>query len=224
MKATFMFGEDRFGPEQDFGDTYRAVGGKSLSPDTVRAVIRGTFAYLNDRYIDPACVDRFPSLSEALAATAPELSDEERAVVELTFALHERGSVPGEYAEVLRALSATHELRLLTNVWARKEPWLEELSRVGVLPRFSHAVFSSDTRSIKPSPRLLTLALNGLRCRRDEILMIGDSWERDILPAHAAGLRTLWITPESSSSLRGPDPDYRLPSLLALLAERTPAA
>jgi FMN phosphatase YigB (HAD superfamily) len=220
MNSTFMFGEDRFGPDEDFAATYRDVGGESLPAGEVNRIIRAAFAYLDARYADPAYEDDFPSVCEALAVVAPPLRAVERALLELTFARHELGVVPPACAAALRALSTTHELRLLTNIWAPKARWLAELDRAGVLPLFRVAVFSSDTRSVKPSLRLVQLALDGIACAPRDVLMVGDSLHRDLLAGRRAGLATAWVgvepeVPPAAAHLV----DYRVPSLLAL-AER----
>jgi FMN phosphatase YigB (HAD superfamily) len=220
MNSTFMFGEDRFGPTEDFHATYRARGGTALSAEDVSRAVRSAYAYLDARYADPAYEDDFPSVAEAFLAVAPDLSDAERALLEATFAYHELGVVPPDYADALRTLSARHELRLLTNIWAPKAPWVVELARVGVLTLFERAVFSSDTRSIKPSLRLVQEALVGTRCGRHEILMVGDSIARDLRAGRRAGLATLWVSaaedvPPSAANMV----DFRVPSLLTLVAD-----
>jgi putative hydrolase of the HAD superfamily len=217
MNSTFMFGEDRFGPDEDFAATYRAVGGEALPAAQVDRAIRAAFAFLDARYADPAHEDVFPSLAEAFAAVAPELSDAERALMQETFACHELGVVPPDYAAALQALSATHELRLLTNIWAPKARWVAELSRVGILALFRRAVFSSDTRSVKPSLRLVEDALQGIECKPREVLMVGDSLRRDLRAGRRAGLTTVWVAPAVDVPSDAADlVDYHVPSLLAL--------
>ena len=217
MNSTFMFGEDRFGPAEDFGATYRAVGGAALSVDDVDRAVRAAFAFLDARYADPTYEDDFPSVAEAFAVAVPELPETELALLVDTFARHELGVVPPAYAAALRTLSATHELRLLTNIWAPKPAWVAELSRTGVLPLFRRAVFSSDTRSVKPSLRLVLAALEGVACESHEVLMIGDSLERDLLAGRRAGLATAWVAPvREAPSCAAHLVDYHLPSLLAL--------
>lgn len=217
MNSTFMFGEDRFGPAEDFAATYRAIGGKTLPAVEVNRVIRATYSFLDRRYADRAYEDDFPSVAESLACVAPHLPAMEMALLEDTFARHELGVVPPDYADALRALSATHELRLLTNVWAPKAAWVAELERAGVLPLFRRAVFSSDTRSVKPSLRLVRQALEGVACAPGEVLMVGDSVHRDLVAGRRAGLATAWVTAEA-----GVPPalahlvDYRVASILAL--------
>jgi putative hydrolase of the HAD superfamily len=187
MNSTFMFGEDRFGPTEDFRAAYRAAGGSALPPEEVSRTLRAAYAFLDARYADPACEDDFPSVAEAFAAVAPDVPQAERRLLEVTFARHELGVVPPAYAAALRTLSARHELRLLTNIWAPKTVWVEELSRAGVLSLFQRVVFSSDTRSVKPSLRLVRKALAGVTCEAREILMIGDSVRRDLLAGRREG-------------------------------------
>jgi len=222
MNSTFMFGEDRFGPGEDFGATYRALGGRALPPTAVDRVVRAAYAYLDARYADPACEDDFPSLAEALTAVAPDLPAAERALVGAVFAEHERGTVPPAYAAALETLAATHELRLLTNIWAPKATWVAELSRAGVLPLFRHAVFSSDTRSVKPSARLFRDAAAGVACAPAEVLVVGDSLRCDVLGAHRAGFAAAWVAPGTAGAPAGPPEAalarYRVPSLLALVS------
>lgn len=230
MNSTFMFGGDRFGPAEDFGATYRALGGAALGPGEVERAVRAAYAYLDARYADPAFEDDFPSLAEALRAVAPELPAAEHELLNAVFAGHERGAVPPAYAAALRALSATHELRLLTNIWAPRAAWLPELGRAGVLPLFRRAVFSSDTRSVKPSARLFREAVAGAGCAPAEVLVVGDSLRCDVLGARRAGLAAAWVAPAAPGPPAEPPEAalarYRVPSLLALvpgLAASAPA-
>ena len=224
MNSTFMFNEDRFGPADDFPATYHHLGGRALTPFAVERAIRAAFSFLDARYGDPGYQDDFPSLAEAFAATAPELPQTERELLEATFAAHELGTVPAECVETLRALSARHELRLLTNIWARKDTWLEYLSRIGVLPLFRRTVFSSDTRSVKPSARLLEAVLEGVAWSRREVLMVGDSLARDLRPARRGGLTTLMVSAAVIPAHARDCVDYQVSSITALTEEfRSPA-
>ena len=45
----------------------------------------------------------------------------------------------------------------------------------------------------KPDPRIFTLGAVALGLRPDEVMVIGDSLTKDILPAESAGFRTAWI-------------------------------
>ena len=59
-------------------------------------------------------------------------------------------------------------------------------------------VFSSEGRTIKPSPLIFQKALAQFGSDLP-VLFIGDSLERDIIPAKALGLSTVWIAPEGAA-------------------------
>jgi putative hydrolase of the HAD superfamily len=211
MNGTFMFGEDRFGPNEYFYEAYRALGGNALSPDEVDSSIRDCHQSLWKLYENPARYDDFPSVAERIRrfGGAPEA---ELPLLEQVFAAHELGSIPPEYATLLRRLSQTHRLGLVTNIWSRKGTWLAEFARAGVANVFACEIFSSDTRSIKPSPALFRQALQSFP-RETKILFIGDSLQRDMLPAKALGLTTVWV----SSAIDHPScVDHKLGSLLEI--------
>ncbi len=225
LNSTFMFGEDRFGPGHDYHATYAAEGGRALPAAAVRAAVDACYAHLAARYADPAYRDDFPSVHEALALLPDTgaLAAGERARIERVIARHELGRVPAEYAAALRRLARTHRLGLVSNIWSRKDPWLAELARAGVAGLFTTMVFSSDTRSIKPSARLFEAALAAFDVPRQSVVVVGDSLAADVAPARAAGLASVWINPAKAPvPPGGPQPDYIAPDLLALVPGERP--
>ena len=54
MNGTFMFGGDRFGPEQDFAATYHALGGRQLPARVVQDGVVECFETLGVIYDDSA--------------------------------------------------------------------------------------------------------------------------------------------------------------------------
>ena len=206
-----MFGEDRFNAGQNFYDTYRAIGGIALSPAQVNAAVRRCYEGMLQLCRSPKSYDDFPCLAEGLRRFS-DVPESELPRLEQVFALHELGSVPTDYAALLRRLSRTHRLGLVTNIWARKEAWLSEFDRAGISDVFTCKIFSSDSRSIKPSPALFRRALQ-LFPADSRVLFVGDSLHRDIEPAKALGLVTAWIDTSGESS---PHADYILPNLLAI--------
>jgi putative hydrolase of the HAD superfamily/5'-nucleotidase len=213
MNGTFMFGEDRFGADENFHATYHSLGGTELSPAQVSSGIRDCYEGMLRLYRSPQYYDDFPSLAESLRRYA-NVPESELRLLEQVFTVHERGSIPPAYAALLRRLSQTHQLGLVTNIWARKEIWLSEFRRAGVSDVFACQVFSSDSRSIKPSPALFRSALQSFPSA-SRVLFVGDSLECDIEPAKALGLATAWINPRGNISSLA---DYILPSLLDIEA------
>lgn len=210
MNSTFMFGEDRFGPEEDFYATYRTLDGNRLSAAEVTRAIRACHEGMLREYRSPEHHDDFPSVVEGLRRYA-KVAEADLAALEAVLVAHELGVVPPAYAELLQRLARTHQLGLVSNIWGRKEPWLAELARAGLEEVFRVTVFSSDSRSVKPSPALFREARRAFPAEIP-VLFIGDSLERDIAPAKTLGLHTLWITADGASPLA----DYILPDLLAI--------
>lgn len=212
MNGVFMFGQDRLGPEEDLSATYRALGGTRLMPDEVSRAIRSCFKGMMRDYEDPALFDDFPSVMEGLRAYVGA-DEADLPHLAATFAVHECGHIPPAHAALLTRLALTHRLGLISNIFSPKAPWLDVLYQARLHDVFEITVFSSDFRSIKPSPALFMEALQKLPgIPRSDILFIGDSLRCDIIPAKALGLTTVWITPEGTA----PEADYTLPNLLAL--------
>jgi putative hydrolase of the HAD superfamily len=97
---------------------------------------------------------------------------------------------------------------------------------LGYGPLLSFVVDSRVVGIAKPDPAIYRLALDRLRLPAGAVLMVGDSYERDIVPAHSLGMRTAWLVPDNEGD-RGVA-DVRLTHLADLLAhvteqERTPA-
>ncbi len=188
MNGTFMFGGDRFGPEQDYAATYRALGGRQLAAGVVQGTITACFETMGAIYDDPARCDSFPQLLDTLRdlPAARHLPEGELKLLERVIAEHELGRVSDTYALALKRLAATHRLGLVANILSPKDLWLDEFARAGVLNLFATLVFSS------------------LRC--------------DIGGAAAAGLATVWIDRTGRGRQTGdPEPTFVVRNLLELV-------
>jgi putative hydrolase of the HAD superfamily len=220
MNGTFLFGGDRFGPDQDYAATYRTLGGRRLAPDVVREAVTGCIDTLGPIYDDSAQCDSFPSVRATLRAlpAARDLPDDELTLIERVIAHHEVGRVPDPYAQGLQRLARTHQLGVVANVLSQKDPWLKEFARASVLDLLKVAVFSSDSSSIKPSRRLFDQAVGGLGVPRSDIVFVGDSLRCDIGGAAGAGLATVWIDRRRTGlPPGGPRPDWIVRDLLELV-------
>jgi FMN phosphatase YigB (HAD superfamily) len=211
MNGTFMFGHDRFGPEQDYCASYRALGGRQLDRQSLLRIIQRTCQAMLRASSLPERFDDFPTLAEALRECGGA-EEAEVPILERLFAAHEQGDVPAAHAACLHGLARTHHLGVVSNLWARPEPWVASLRAAGLLSVFRTLVFSSEGRSIKPSSRIFERALRQLP-PGSTILFAGDSLERDILPAKGLGLSTAWIAPPG---LTHPAADVVAASLLEL--------
>jgi FMN phosphatase YigB (HAD superfamily) len=220
VNGTFMFGHDRFGPAEDYFATYQALGGGRLTGPEVQRAVRAVHAQLAADYADPARHDDYPSVAEMLRrlVVAP---DAELAALERVFAAHELGVAPPEHAACLHRLAASVPLGIVSNIWSLKPPWLDHFRAAGVGDLWRTQAFSSDGRSMKPSPALFRRAIAELDPPPADILFIGDTLTADILPAKALGMMTAWVGPKAAAH---PAADWTAGSLLDLEAtiERTP--
>jgi putative hydrolase of the HAD superfamily len=55
----------------------------------------------------------------------------------------------------------------------------------------------------KPNPAIYAIALDRLKLPASAVMMVGDSYERDIVPAHSLGMRAIWLVPEPAGKPRG---------------------
>lgn len=94
--------------------------------------------------------------------------------------------------EVVRAAGARHRLALLTNGPADLQRL--KLAESGLAGYFDVVVISGELGLGKPDPAVFAHALEQLHVGADEALMVGDSWERDILGARGSGLAALWLS------------------------------
>ena len=199
MNGTFMFGHDRFGPDEDYFATYVRLGGRNLARDRVDRIVNVTMEELWSVYMDPGHIDDFPSVAEMLHRCTSGIERADNSILEAVIAVHELGSVPPEHDQFLRDVAKTHTLGIVSNLWSLPELWVTSLEKSGLHSLFEVLVFSSQGRSIKPSSLLFEQALAAIP-RGSSVLFAGDSLERDIIPAKKLGLATAWIAPRGSTA------------------------
>ncbi|WP_420595420.1 HAD family hydrolase [Deinococcus sp.] len=90
--------------------------------------------------------------------------------------------------DVLRARGL--RIGVLTNYL--REVQLESLEAIALSGHVDALVTVSDAPP-KPDPRAYAAVLDALGVQASEALMVGDSWENDVLGAQRAGLRTCWL-------------------------------
>ncbi|MCH9675623.1 MAG: HAD family hydrolase [Gammaproteobacteria bacterium] len=193
MNGTFMFGGDRFAPGTDYSRAYRGLGGEMPDSD-VNRIIRRAFEFLNARYGEASWLERFPTVHEAIEATAGVyLRRSEVGRLVQTFAHHELGDISARAAESLRTLSQRFRMALVTDVWAPKLLWVRKLEAHGLHNVFDLMSFSSDSGVVKPSPVAFRDCIDRLRADPAQTVVIGDSVERDLGGASAARLDCILI-------------------------------
>jgi putative hydrolase of the HAD superfamily len=94
-------------------------------------------------------------------------------------------------ADLVRSLAATRPLGLLTNGPADIQRL--KFDGTGLAHYFTAVVISGELGTGKPDASAFADALERLGASAGTSLMIGDSWERDIVGAVGAGMEAVWI-------------------------------
>lgn len=113
---------------------------------------------------------------------------------------------------LLRRLAARYRLGVVSNSYGN----MPALLREAALAPFAVIVDSAIVGIAKPDPAIYRLAADELGLPPTAILHVGDSWERDVVPAHAVGMRTAWLARPDATTPSTPDDVWRLDSLLDL--------
>jgi putative hydrolase of the HAD superfamily len=99
--------------------------------------------------------------------------------------------------EVLSLLKQRMPLVLVSNFYGNIHTVLREFGLDGL---FTHVVESAVVGVRKPDPRIFTLGVEALGLAPYEVTVVGDSMEKDIVPARQAGCHTVWLQGEQWSS------------------------
>jgi HAD superfamily hydrolase (TIGR01549 family) len=115
---------------------------------------------------------------------------------------------------LLRRLAPRFRLGVVSNSYGNMAAVLAEAD----LAPFALILDSAVVGLRKPDPAIYALAARRLELAPDRILHVGDSWERDVTPARAVGMRTAWLAhPDAVPPVVAPDV-WRIASVLELEA------
>lgn len=91
---------------------------------------------------------------------------------------------------VLDRLSAKFPMVLVSNFYGNIQAVLEQF---GISCYFVKVIESAVVGVRKPDPQIFMLGVRALELDASEVLVVGDSLNKDILPAEAIGCRTAWL-------------------------------
>ena len=94
---------------------------------------------------------------------------------------------------VLLKLREHFPMVLVSNFYGNIATVLREFSLDGI---FQHIVESAVVGIRKPDPRIFTLGVEALGLDPSEVVVVGDSIDKDIIPARQAGCHTVWFKGE----------------------------
>ncbi|MDQ6781067.1 MAG: HAD family hydrolase [Candidatus Eremiobacteraeota bacterium] len=136
----------------------------------------------------------------------------------------ERVELFPETLPVLHQLHGRYKLAIITNGFA--ETHEAKIARLELSRFFDVIVLAGEMQLVKPDPSVFRHALEAAQASAQESVMVGDRYERDIVGAHAAGLRAIWINvrnEELAAGARVPEAVIRsiaeLPAALATLEQ-----
>ena len=168
--------------EADFRDAYvhaeRTLGKNPIiQPDftfykTLETKIRLQLEYLQTSYITPLTSYILPLTSHLYEATVAETS---------------------KSREVLLSLKKQYPMVLVSNFYGNIATVLKEFKLDGI---FDTIIESAVVGIRKPDPQIFTLGVEALGMQPDEVVVVGDSMDKDIIPASKAGCHTVWFKGE----------------------------
>jgi putative hydrolase of the HAD superfamily len=115
---------------------------------------------------------------------------------------------------LLQRLARRYRLGVVSNSYGNMPPLLAEAA----LAPFEVVLDSALVGIAKPDPALYALAATRLGLPPAAMLHVGDSWERDVVPAHTVGMQTAWLARPDVTTPAEPGGVWRLASLLDLEA------
>lgn len=111
----------------------------------------------------------------------------------------------------LDGLKAVCRLGLVTN--GPCDLQCAKLDASGLRSYFGAVAISREVGAKKPDPRIFTLALGQLGTGPQDSVFVGDTPKTDIVGAHAAGMRAVWLNRDNSPQPEGVVPDRTIGSL-----------
>ena len=111
-----------------------------------------------------------------------------------------------EVPAVVRALAARYAVACITNHFS----WVRDRARdAGFADLIRVWAISDELGVSKPDPAIFAAALREAGAAPDRVVMVGDRLDRDVAPAKALGMRTVWV-------LRNEAPDEPTPEQLVV--------
>lgn len=90
----------------------------------------------------------------------------------------------------LEELSRRYPMVLVSNFYGNIQAVLSDF---GLSPYFKEVIESATAGVRKPDPAIFQLGVEALALNPDEVVVVGDSCKKDIVPASSIGCKTIWI-------------------------------
>lgn len=116
--------------------------------------------------------------------------------------------------EALAYLSSKYHLYILSNGF--RELQSHKMRSAGIDSYFEKVILSDDIGILKPWPEIFYFALSATQSELRESLMIGDSWDNDIVGAKGVGMHQVFYNVSERGDLSF-QPTYEIDNLQTLL-------
>jgi HAD superfamily hydrolase (TIGR01509 family) len=104
--------------------------------------------------------------------------------------------------KILGELKAKYRLGLVSNFYGNLD---KMCGSIGISEFFDVMIDSEKEGIEKPHPGIFSIALLKLNANPEDTFVIGDSYERDIVPAKILGCKTIWLKKKSFKENRNTD-------------------
>ncbi|WP_313183151.1 HAD family hydrolase [Sphingobacterium siyangense] len=91
---------------------------------------------------------------------------------------------------LLNSLHAKYPIVMVSNFYGNLKSVLDDF---GILPYFQSVVESAVVGVRKPDSAIYALGVTKIGLPAQEVLVVGDSYSKDMVPAKAVGCQTLWL-------------------------------
>ncbi len=91
---------------------------------------------------------------------------------------------------IIVQLSQQYPLVLVSNFYGNINTILKDFKLDGF---FQDVIESSVAEIRKPDPRIFSLGVDALNLNAEEVIVVGDSFSKDIVPANSLGCKTVWV-------------------------------
>lgn len=116
--------------------------------------------------------------------------------------------------EVLEYLAPKYRLHILSNGFRQLQ--FRKMKSAGIDGYFEKVILSEDIGVMKPWPAIFNFALSATQSDLRESLMIGDSWDADIVGADGVGMRQVYYNVDGRTEFPF-RPTYQIADLKELL-------
>ena len=103
----------------------------------------------------------------------------------------ERVELFPEAGPVLNALRGRYRMAIISNGFAETHEL--KIARLELERFFERIILAAELEMAKPDPAVFVHAMELLGVGPDESIMVGDRYDRDVIGAHEAGMRAVWI-------------------------------